>query len=81
MGSTPASEAQTQVLVEYLTGACGDLGGQGFAGQISRLVILGNSLAPLGPIGAPADEENDKEDEKPVRLAVCHLLPPNLFCL
>jgi len=64
IGSTPASEAQTQVLVEYLTGACGDLGGQGFAAQISRLVILGNSLPP---IGAPADEENDKEDEKPRR--------------
>jgi DNA polymerase delta subunit 2 len=81
IGSTPTSEAQTQVLVEYLTGACGDPGGQDFASQISRLVILGNSLAPLGPIGAPADEENDKEDEKPVRLAVYHLLLPNLCCL
>ncbi|KAH8998872.1 DNA polymerase alpha/epsilon subunit B-domain-containing protein [Lactarius hatsudake] len=67
IGSTPASEAQTQVLTEYLTGACGDLGGQRFASQISRLVILGNSLAPLGPIGAPANEDNDKEDEKPRR--------------
>ncbi|KAH9082180.1 DNA polymerase alpha/epsilon subunit B-domain-containing protein [Lactarius deliciosus] len=67
IGSTPASEAQTQVLTEYLTGACGDLGGQGFTSQISRLVILGNSLAPLGPIGAPANEDNDKEDEKPRR--------------
>ncbi|KAH9064318.1 DNA polymerase alpha/epsilon subunit B-domain-containing protein [Lactarius vividus] len=67
IGSTSASEAQTQVLTEYLTGACGDLGGQGFASQISRLVILGNSLAPLGPIGAPANEDNDKEDEKPRR--------------
>ncbi|KAH9048978.1 DNA polymerase alpha/epsilon subunit B-domain-containing protein [Lactarius hengduanensis] len=53
IGSTFASEAQTQVLTEYLTGA--------------RLVILGNSLAPLGPIGAPANEDNDKEDEKPRR--------------
>lgn len=67
IGSTPTSEAQTQVLIEYLTGACGDLGGQGFASQISRLVILGNSLAPLGPIGAPADEGNDEEDVKPRR--------------
>ncbi|KAH9175235.1 DNA polymerase alpha/epsilon subunit B-domain-containing protein [Lactarius sanguifluus] len=65
IGSTPASEAQTRVLTEYLTGACGDLGGQHFASQISRLVILGNSLAPLGPIDAPANEDNDKEDEKP----------------
>ncbi|KAF8273876.1 DNA polymerase alpha/epsilon subunit B-domain-containing protein [Lactarius quietus] len=64
LGSTPTSEAQTQVLIEYLTGACGDPGGQGFASQISRLVILGNSLAPLGAL---ADEENDKEDEKPRR--------------
>ncbi|KAH8976466.1 DNA polymerase alpha/epsilon subunit B-domain-containing protein [Lactarius hatsudake] len=67
IGSTPASEAQTQVLTEYLTGACGDLDGQGFASQISRLVILGNSLVPLGPIGAPTNKDNDKGDEKPRR--------------
>ncbi|KAI0303394.1 hypothetical protein B0F90DRAFT_1667298 [Multifurca ochricompacta] len=63
IGSSPASEAQTQVLVEYLTGACGDLDGQGFASQISRVVILGNSLAPLGANGMVVDEEKEKEKE------------------
>jgi len=61
IGSSPASEAQTQVLADYLTGACGDFDGQRFASQISRLVVLGNSLAPLGPTG---DEEKEKEDRK-----------------
>jgi DNA polymerase delta subunit 2 len=67
IGLSPASEAQTQVLVEYLTGACGDNDGQGFASRISRLIILGNSLAPLGPAGGSADEEKEKEDKKSVR--------------
>ncbi|KAI0255404.1 DNA polymerase alpha/epsilon subunit B-domain-containing protein [Lactifluus subvellereus] len=64
IGLSPAAEAQTQVLVEYLTGSCGDLDGQGFASQISRLIILGNSLAPLGPTGGTADEEKEKEEKK-----------------
>jgi DNA polymerase delta subunit 2 len=60
-------------LVEYLTGSCGDLDGQGFASQISRLIILGNSLAPLGPTGGTADEEKEKEEKKPVRHVIFHL--------
>jgi len=67
VGSSPASEAQTQVLADYLTGACGDVDSQSSASQISRLVVLGNSLAPLGPAGGAVDEENVKEDKKPVR--------------
>jgi hypothetical protein len=78
IGSSPASEAQTQVLVDYLTGACGDFDGQCFASQISRLVVLGNSLAPLGPTG---DEEKEKEDRKPVRHATHQPLPfPDTCC-
>jgi hypothetical protein len=68
IGSSPVSEAQTQVLVDYLTGACGDFDGQCFSSQISRLVVLGNSLAPLEPGDGAADEE--KEDKKPVRHVV-----------
>jgi DNA polymerase delta subunit 2 len=73
IGSSPASEAQTQVLVDYLTGACGNFDGQCFASQISRLVVLGNSLAPLGPTGGAVDEEKEREDKKSVRHAVHHL--------
>ena len=77
VGSSPASEAQTQVLADYLTGACGDVDSQSSASQISRLVVLGNSLAPLGPAGGTVDEE--KEDRKPVRHVVsapCFLPDP-----
>lgn len=70
VGSCPASEAQTQVLTDYLTGACGDVDSQSSASQISRLVVLGNSLAPLGQVSGAVDEEKEKEDKKPVRRVV-----------
>ena len=72
VGSSPASEAQTQVLADYLTGACGNCDSQSFASQISRLVVLGNSLAPLGPTSGAIDEEKEKEkeDKKSVRSRV-----------
>jgi hypothetical protein len=70
------SEAQTQVLVDYLAGACGDFDGQCISSQISRLVVLGNSLAPLGQAGG-VDEEKEREDKKSVRHALYHLT----FCL
>lgn len=72
IGSSPVSEAQTQVLVDYLTGACGDFDGQCFASQISRFVVLGNSLAPLGPASGAVDEEKEREDKKSVRHAIHH---------
>ena len=53
--------------MDYLTGACGNLDGQSFSSQISRLVVLGNSLAPLGPSGGGVDEDKEKEDKKSVR--------------
>jgi DNA polymerase delta subunit 2 len=77
MGTSPASEAQTHVLVDYLTGACGDFDGQCFSSQISRLVVLGNSLAPLGP----ADEEKEKEDKKSVGHVFDTLLLPDAYIL
>lgn len=71
------SEAQTQVLVDYLAGACGDFDGQCISSQISRLVVLGNTLAPLGQTGGAVDEEKEREDKKSVRRALHHLT----FCL
>ena len=68
-----------QVLVDYLTGACGDFDGQCFSSQISRLVVLGNSLAPLGSNDGAADEE--KEDKKPVRHVFYTLLLPDPYIL
>jgi DNA polymerase delta subunit 2 len=67
------SEAQTQVLVDYLAGACGDFDGQCTSSQISRLVVLGNSLAPLGQTGGVVNEEKEREDKKLVRHALHHI--------
>jgi DNA polymerase delta subunit 2 len=75
VGSSPASEAQIQVLADYLTGACGDVDSQSSASQVSRLVVLGNSLAPLGPAGGAVDEEHVKEDKK----SVCHVVSVLVF--
>lgn len=77
IGSSPVSEAQTQVLVDYLAGACGDFDGQCNSSQISRLVVLGNSLAPLGQTGGVVNEEKEREDKKSVRHALHHIA----FCL
>jgi hypothetical protein len=67
------SEAQTQVLVDYLAGACGDLDNQCTSSQISRLVVLGNSLAPLGQTGGAVDEGKERVDKKTVRHALHRL--------
>ena len=59
VGSESASDAQLQMLTEYLTGeACGPDDQQG-SSRISRLIIAGNSLAPV-----VITEDLDK---KPVR--------------
>ena len=61
MGPESPSDAQTQMLVEYLTGEASTLEDQVPASQISRLIIAGNSFAPIGAGG-----EHDTEGKKPV---------------
>ncbi|KAI0050000.1 hypothetical protein FA95DRAFT_699604 [Auriscalpium vulgare] len=63
LGSSAASEAQTQMLVEYLSGEQGGPDDQVTASQISRLVILGNSLAPI----APTIDVEEEKTKKPRR--------------
>lgn len=53
------------MLVEYLTGESGGQGDQISASQITRLVILGNSLAPIGATG-PADDGEKETEKRPV---------------
>ncbi|THH14322.1 hypothetical protein EW146_g5992 [Bondarzewia mesenterica] len=68
IGSPTPSEAQIQILVEYLTGEGGGSDDQVIASQISRLIILGNSLAPVnGPGANPEEAEKEKEKEKKPR--------------
>lgn len=60
IGAASPSDAQIQILVEYLTGEAGGAEDQVSASQISRLIIAGNSFAPTGP------GEHDGEGKKPV---------------
>lgn len=77
IGSMAASEAQTQMLVEYLSGEEGGLDDQVSASRISRLVILGNSLAPIKVAGPP--ENDEEEDKKPVSIvSIPYPFPKNL---
>lgn len=65
--ATSSSDAQIQMLVEYLTGELGGPGDQISASQISRLIIAGNSFAPFG------GGEQDGEEKKPVSVPLIHL--------
>lgn len=67
IGSDSPSEAQIQLLVEYLAGEGGGTTDQVAASRISRLVIAGNSLAPVTE-GLP-ENINTPEERKAVS---CH---------
>ncbi|KAF8964036.1 DNA polymerase subunit delta-2 [Flammula alnicola] len=62
VGSASPSDAQIQMLVEYLTGEGGDVEDQVSAANISRLIIAGDSLASIAPvIGEPVLNFDDKK--------------------
>ncbi|KAF8162965.1 DNA polymerase alpha/epsilon subunit B-domain-containing protein [Crassisporium funariophilum] len=62
IGSISPSDAQIQMLVEYLTGEGGDVDDQVSASQISRLIIAGDSLSSLSLTnGEPAITIEDKK--------------------
>ena len=65
IGSSSATEAQVQMLVEYLTGEEGGPREQISAAQISRLIIAGDSVAPLS-LAAKGDVFDEKEGKKGV---------------
>jgi DNA polymerase delta subunit 2 len=69
IGSRSSSDAQIQMLVEYLTGEEGGMKEQASAAQISRLIIAGNSLADMPTTGR--DEPGDAEQ---TGKAVSHIL-------
>ncbi|KAF9009363.1 DNA polymerase alpha/epsilon subunit B-domain-containing protein [Cyathus striatus] len=51
IGSSSTSDAQIQMLVEYLAGEGGGMDEQTSASRISRLIIAGNSLASISVTG------------------------------
>lgn len=73
IGSPTPSDAQIQMLVEYLTGEAGGLDDQVSAPQISRLVILGNSLSDAVNAQITAEDSPKDKDKKGVSIALeCH---------
>ncbi|GLB35302.1 putative glutamate decarboxylase [Lyophyllum shimeji] len=66
IGSSSRSDAQLQMLVEYLTGEGGGVTEQVSAAQISRLIIAGNSMAPLTPSerGEPDPEQSHRKPKR-----------------
>ena len=62
VGSLSPSDAQIQMLVEYLSGEAGGIDDQVSASQISRLIIAGDSLAPPTPTaGQPVINIEDRK--------------------
>ncbi|KAJ3536435.1 hypothetical protein NM688_g6838 [Phlebia brevispora] len=59
VGAVSSSDAQLQMLAEYLTGEAGGLDDQQGVSRISRLIVAGNSLAPV-----VINEELDKKSRR-----------------
>ncbi|KIK63880.1 hypothetical protein GYMLUDRAFT_40967 [Collybiopsis luxurians FD-317 M1] len=65
IGSPSPSDGQIQMLVEYLTGEEGGLNDQISASQVSRLIIVGDSMAPMLVTGkGEADAEGDSRKSR-----------------
>ena len=60
VGAPSPSDAQLSLLAEYLSGEMGGLDDEAEVSRISRLIIAGNSLAPV--------VINEDIERKPVRL-------------
>ena len=75
VGSLSPSDAQIQMLVEYLSGEAGGIDDQVSASQISRLIIAGDSLAP--PALTAGEPLLNIEDRK----AVCLYLSYDCFSI
>ncbi|KAJ4488230.1 DNA polymerase alpha/epsilon subunit B-domain-containing protein [Lentinula aciculospora] len=65
IGAPSPSDGQVQLLVEYLTGEEGGTNDRISASRISRLIIVGNSMAPMLVTGkGEADAEGDRSSRK-----------------
>ena len=57
IGSSDAADGQLQLLAEYLAGEAGGLAEQSQSSRISRLIIAGNSLAPIDTSKGDSDRK------------------------
>ncbi|KAJ3830402.1 DNA polymerase alpha/epsilon subunit B-domain-containing protein [Lentinula raphanica] len=65
VGAPASSDGQIQLLIEYLTGEEGSTDDNFSASRISRLIIAGNSMAPMLVTGkGELDAEGDKKTRK-----------------
>lgn len=63
VGSSDSPDASLQMLIEYLAGEEGGIEDRQVAAQISRIIIAGNSFAPMAP-SKPDVVKGVAEDEK-----------------
>ncbi|KIY72957.1 hypothetical protein CYLTODRAFT_366735 [Cylindrobasidium torrendii FP15055 ss-10] len=62
IGAETSSSLAVQMMIEYLSGEEGGIEDRKFAAQISRLIIVGNSIAPLPSSTEPfLEEEGSKK--------------------
>lgn len=67
-GAADAADGQLQLLAEYLAGEAGSIGEQAQSSCISRLIIAGNSFAPVSDSSAMSTGESDKKSVRPTIL-------------
>ncbi|OCH95642.1 hypothetical protein OBBRIDRAFT_745437 [Obba rivulosa] len=64
VGATSPADAQMEMLVEYLTGEVGGVHDQAEASRISRLIVAGNSLAPMASLDNAVPEETERKPKR-----------------
>lgn len=74
IGEASSTDGQIRLLVEYLTGEGGGLDDQLSAARISRLIIVGDSLAPM-VITGKGDADAEGDSKKSVR-SLCYKNKP-----
>ncbi|KAM5539096.1 hypothetical protein V8D89_007319 [Ganoderma adspersum] len=63
-GAADAADGQLQLLAEYLAGEAGSVGEQTQSSCISRLIIAGNSFAPVSGPSAISTGESDRKSRR-----------------
>lgn len=72
VGAADAADGQLQLLAEYLAGEAGSVGEQTQSSCISRLIIAGNSFAPVSGSSAISMAELDRKSVRPSVLQSCY---------
>lgn len=73
VGATDAADGQLQLLAEYLAGEAGNIGEQTQSSCISRLIIAGNSLAPISDSSGTSSGESERKSVSLSPVQASHL--------